>query len=90
MHLTSGYELMKSIPLIPDYTETTMPFHGGNGNGEGAVVGRVHKILTLAFICFDAWLKPLFSQAERQNPSPVQDCDPYVEGLLRYLQSRGR
>jgi hypothetical protein len=37
-----------------------------------------------------AWLKPLFSQTERQNPSPIQEHDPYVEGLLRYLQSRKR
>ena len=90
MHLTYCHELMEQTLLAPDYAEISMPFHGGNGNGEGVVAGMVHKILALAFICFDMWLKPLFSQAERQNPSPVQEYDPYVEGLLRYLQSRRR
>jgi hypothetical protein len=46
-------------------------------------------IVTLA-TTNNRWLKPLFSQAERQNPSPIQEYDPYVEGLLRYLQSRRR
>jgi hypothetical protein len=83
------YELMKQTPLGPDYAETSMPFHGGNGNEEGAVAG-VHKILALAFICFDTLIKPLFSQAERQNLSPIEEYDPYVVGLLQCLQSQTR
>lgn len=86
MHLTYRQELMQQTPLPRDYAETTMLFHSGNGNGEGAVAGRVHKILALALVCFDTWIKPLFSQAERQELSPIQEHDPYVEGLLRYLQ----
>jgi hypothetical protein len=90
MHHTYRYELMKQTPLVPDYAESSMPFHGGNGNGECTVSGRIHKILTLAFICFDTWLRPLLSQAERQKLSPIQEYDPYVVDLLRYLQSGGR
>ena len=90
MHVTYRHELMKQDPLAPDYAVTSMLFRSGNGNGEGAVAGRVHKILALAFAYFDRWLKPLFSQAEKQNPSPIQEYDPYVEGLLRLLQSRKR
>ncbi|MCX5817718.1 MAG: hypothetical protein NTX75_16010 [Proteobacteria bacterium] len=89
MHLTYRHELMKQTLLAPDYAETNMPFHSGNGNGEGTVNGRVHNMLALAFV-FDTWLKPLSSRAERQNPSPIQEHDPYVEGLLRYLQSQRR
>ena len=84
------YKLMKQTPLVPDYAESSMPFHGGNGNGECTVSGRVHKILTLAFICFDTLIKPLFSQAERQNLSPIEEYDPYVVGLLQCLQSQTR
>jgi hypothetical protein len=80
---------MKQAPPAPDYSETSMPFHGGNGNGEGAGAAGVHKILVLTFACFEAWLKPLFSQGkERQDPSPIHEYDPYVVGLMRYLQSQ--
>ena len=90
MHLTYRHELIKQTPLAPDYAETNTPFHSGNGNGEETVAGRVHKILVLTLVCFDRWLKPLFSQAARQNLSPIQEYDPYVKGLLRYLQSQRR
>jgi hypothetical protein len=86
----SRNELMKQTPLVPYYTETSMPFHFGNENRGGAVAGTVHRILALAFVCFDAWLKPLFSREEIQNPSPIQECDPYLLGLLQYLQSHRR
>ena len=88
MHLTYRHEVMKQTPLAPDYTETGTPFHSGNGSGEDTLAGRVHKILVLTLVCFDRWLKPLFSQAERQNLSLIQEYDPYVAGLLRYLQSQ--
>jgi hypothetical protein len=81
---------MKQAPLAPDFAETHMSFHGGNGNGEGAVAAGVHKILALAFICFDTWIKPLLSQEERQNLSPIHEYDPYVVGLVQYLQSQRR
>ena len=81
---------MKQASLAPDYAETIAPFHSGSGNGEDTVAGRVHKILVLTLVCFDRWLKPLFPNAERQSLSPIQNYDPYVEGLLRYLQSQVR
>ena len=90
MHLTHRHELMKQTPLASDYAETSTPFHGGNGNGEETVAGRVHKILVLTLVCFERWLKPLVSQAERQSLSPIQEYDPYVQGLLRSLQSQRR
>jgi hypothetical protein len=90
MHLTYRRELMKQNPPAPGYAETIMPFRRGNRNGEDTVAGRVHKILVLTFLCFDTWLKPLFSTAETQNLSPIQERDPYVEGLLRYLLSQRR
>jgi len=90
MHSTYRHGLMEQALLAPDCAEISMPFHGGNGNGESSVTERVHKILALVFVCFDMWLKPLFSQTERQIPSPIQEYDPYVEGLLLYLQSRRR
>jgi len=90
MHLAHRHELMEQTLLTPDYAEISIPFHGGDGNGGGAVAGMVHNILALASVCFDMWLKPLFSQAEIPIPSPIQEYDPYVEGLLRYLQSRRR
>ena len=90
MSLTYRHELMKQTPLAPDHAETSMPPYGGNGNGEGTVAARIHKILVLSLVCFDRWLRPLFSQAESQNLSPVQEYDPYVQGLLRSLQSQRR
>jgi hypothetical protein len=88
MHLIYGHELMKQTSLARDYAETSTPFHGGNGNGENAVAGRLCGILALTLACFDTWLKPLFSRVERQSLSPVQEYDPYVLGLARYLQSQ--
>ena len=88
MSLTYRHVLMKQAPLAPEYAETSTFFHSGNGNGEDTVAHRVHKILVLTLVCFDRWLKPLFSNAERQNLSPIRAYDPYVEGLLRYLQSQ--
>jgi hypothetical protein len=88
MYLTYRHELMKQTPLAPDYAETSMPFHSGNGNGEGAAARRVHKILSFIFVYFDTWLKPLFSRVEKQNLSTIQEYDPYVGSLLRYLQNR--
>jgi hypothetical protein len=90
MHLIYRHELMKQTPLVPDYAETGIPFYSGNGNGEDTVAGRVHKILVLTSVCFDRWLKPLFSRAERRNLSPIQKRDPYVKGLLRCLESQRR
>jgi hypothetical protein len=90
MHLTYRHELTKQIPLSPSYAETSTPFYSGNGSGEDTAAGRVHKILVLTLICFDRWLKPLFSQAERRNLSPIQERDPYVKGLLRCLESQRR
>jgi hypothetical protein len=81
---------MKQTPLASVYAETSTPFHSGDGNGEDTVAGRIHKILVLTLVCFDRWLKPLFSNGERQSLSPIQEYDPYVEGLLRYLQSQRR
>ena len=88
MSLTYRHELMKRTPLAPDYAGTNTPFHSRNGKGEDTIAGRVHKILVLTLACFDKWLKPLFSQAEEQKLSPIQEYDPYVEGLLRCLQSQ--
>jgi hypothetical protein len=91
MRFDYRHELMKQNLLAPDYAETSTYFHGGNGNGENAVAAGVHKILVLTFACFETWLKPLFSQGEeRQNPSPIHEYDPYVVGLMRYLQSQRR
>ena len=90
MHLTYRHELTKQTPLSPSYAETNTPFYSGNGSGEETVAGWVHKSLVLTLICFDRWLKPLVSQAERQNLSPIQERDPYVEGLLRCLQGQRR
>jgi hypothetical protein len=88
MHLAYGHELMKQTLPARDYAETSTPFHGGNGNGENAVAGRLSGIIALTLARFDTWLKPLFSKAERQNLSPVQEYDLYVKGLARYLQGR--
>jgi hypothetical protein len=90
MYLTYRHELMQQTPLALDYAQKSMPFHGGHGNGEGTVSAGVHKILMLTFVCFETWLKPLFSHAERHNLSPIHEYDPYVVGLLRYLQSQRR
>ena len=87
MHLTYRHGLMKQTPSARYYAETSTSFHSGNGNGENAVAGRLHAILALTLACFDTWLKPLFSGAKRQNLSPIQEYDPYVKGLARYLQS---
>ena len=86
MHSTYRHGLMEQTLLAPDCAEISMPFHGGNGNGESSVTERVHKILALVFVYLDMCLKPMFSYAEKWNPSPIQDYDPYVEGLLQYLQ----
>lgn len=87
MRFAYRHGLMKQTPLAPDYAETSISFHGENGNREGTVAAGVHKILLLTFACFETWLKPLFSQGEeRQNLSPVHEYDPYVVGLMRYLQ----
>lgn len=90
MDLTHRRELTKQAPMAQEYAETSTYFHGGNGDGEDTVAGRVHKILALTLVCFDRWLKPLFLDAESQSLSPIQEHDPYVEGLLRYLQSQRR
>lgn len=91
MHFAYRHELIKQTPLSPDYVETSMSFHGGSGKGDGAVATGVHKILVLTFACFEAWLKPLFSQGEeRQDPSPIHEYDPYVVGLMRYLRCQRR
>jgi hypothetical protein len=90
MSLTYRHELMKQTPLAPDYAGRNAPFHSGNGKGEGTIAGGLHKILALTFACFDRWVKPLVSQTETLNPSPIQEYDPYVEGLLRCLQSQRR
>ena len=90
MHLTHRHKLMKQTPLSQDYAETSTPFYSGNGSGEDTAAGWVHKILVLTLVCFDRWLRPLFSQPERQNLSPIQEYDPYVAGLLRSLQSQRR
>lgn len=82
MRFFNPHELMKQTPLAPDYAEIIMPFHGGNEKVEGAVAAGVHEILVLAFACVEAWLKPLFSQAERQNLRPIQEYDPYLVDLM--------
>jgi hypothetical protein len=88
MHVTHSHGLMKRTP--PDYVVPNMLFRSANRNGEDALAGRVNKILGLIFAYFDRWVKPFFSQAGKKIPSPIQERDPYVEGLLRYLQSRRR
>lgn len=91
MRFAYRHELIKQTPLAPDYAETSMSFHSGNRNGEGALAAGVHKILVLTFACFETWLKPLFSQGEeRQNSSHIHEYDPYVVRLMRYLQSQRR
>jgi hypothetical protein len=90
MDLAHRRELTKQAPLAPEYAETSTYFHGGNGDGEDTVAGEVHKILALTLVCFDRWLKPLFSDAERQSLSPIQEHDPYVGVLLRYHRSQVR
>ena len=72
MHPIYRHELTKQVPPAPDYAEMRTPFHNGNGNGEGAIAGKVYEILTLAFTCFDTWLEPLFSQAERRDQSRIE------------------
>jgi hypothetical protein len=87
MHVTDRHKLVKRTLLVPDYTEAGMPF-------EGPIAHKLHQILALTFVCFDAWLKPLFSQAKEQSLSPVQEydpyADPYIAGLLRHLQTQRR
>jgi len=90
MHLTYHSPLRKQTLGAPDYAETSMSFHGGDGDREGDVAAEVQEILTLAFVCFEVWLKPLFSQPGRHNLSPIHEYDPYVAGLTRYLQGQRR
>jgi hypothetical protein len=90
MHPIYRHDLVKQTPLALDYAETNTPFHCGNGNREETIADRIHRILMLALVCFDKWLKPMLSQAEGQTLSPIQERDPYVEGLLRSLQSHRR
>jgi hypothetical protein len=47
-----------------------------------AVVGNLHRIITLLLRCFNGWLRPLLSRAEKETVSPIQDRDPYIESLL--------
>jgi hypothetical protein len=88
MHSTYRHGLMEQTLPAPDCAEISMTFHGGNE--ESSVAERVHKVLALVFVCLDMCLKPMFSRTEKWNPSPIQDYDPYIEGLLQYLQSRRR
>jgi len=88
MHVTDRVALIKQSSLAPDYTETSIPFCDGSGKGEGAIAAGVHRIFALAFVCLGAWLKPLFSRAGRENLSTIHEYDPYVVGLMRYLQSQ--
>jgi hypothetical protein len=86
MHVAYRHELVKQAPPARHYAETSTSFPSGNGIGENAAT--LHRILALTLACFDTWLKPLFLRAERQNLSPIQEYDPYVKGLARYLQSQ--
>ena len=90
MHVTDRVALIKQNSLAPDYTETSIPFHDGSGKGEGAIADEVHRIIALAFVCLGAWLKPLFSRAGRESLSTIHEYDPYVVGLMRYLQGQRR
>ena len=82
MRVTDWHKLIEQTRPAPDHNE------------ESLVARKVHEVLALTFLCFDAWIKPLFSQVKGQKPSPVQEydpyADPYVAGLLRYLNSRRR
>jgi hypothetical protein len=53
-----------------------------------AVVEKLHEIITLLLRCFNGWLKPLRSGAEKETVSPIQDRDPYLESLLIALHGR--
>jgi hypothetical protein len=90
MYIDHSHGLMKQTTL--DYVAPNMLFRSANNsrNGEGALAGRVNKILELVFVYFDRWVRPPFSQPEKNIPSPIQESDPYVECLLRYLESRRR
>ncbi len=90
MHLNRRHELMKQTPLAPYYAQISTPFHSGDGNREAASAGTLHKISDLALACFNRLLKPLFPSDKMQDPSPIQECDPYLLGLLQYLQGRKR
>ncbi len=86
MRLTYRRELMKQTSLARYYAETSKSFYNGNGNGENSLAAGLHGIIRLTFACFAAWVKPLFSRAEPPKLSPIQEYDPYVRGLARYLQ----
>lgn len=88
MQFTYRHKLMKQTPPARYYAETGTFSPSGNGKGENAVSGALHRILALTLACFDTWLKPLFLRAQGQNLSPIQEHDPYVSGLARYLQSQ--
>jgi hypothetical protein len=85
MHLGYASDLIKAPSFGRDHSGATSPFNGQKKRSERAVVEGLHRIITLSFACFNAWLRPLLPRSREAAVSSIQDHDPYLEGLLRAL-----
>ncbi len=48
-------------------------------------IAKLHEIVLLTLLWFDRWLHPRLSRSRDHLVSPIQENDPYVEGLIRAL-----
>jgi len=49
---------------------------------------NLRMIIAVSLLCFNGWLKPLLPHSRNEMLSPVQDCDPYLIGLLMALHGQ--
>lgn len=85
MHLGNPSALIKVPSFSRDHFGAPVPFNGQEKRSECTVVEGLHRIITLSFKCFNAWLSPLLPRSRKAAVSSVQDHDPYLESLLRAL-----
>jgi len=83
-------ELIRQTSFNGDSSEMISFFHGHDKRSKCGLAGSLHRIITLSFLCFNGWLKPVLDRSGKEPVSSVQEHDPYLESLLIALHGRER
>jgi hypothetical protein len=82
MDVAQASELINKTSVNRDGSEMISLFNGHEKRSKCGLATNLHRIIAASLLCFNKRLKPLLPHPRSEMLSPVQDCDPYLKGLL--------
>lgn len=88
MDIAQASESIKKTSVNRASSEMISLFKGHEKRSKCGLATNLRRTIAVSLLCFNKWLKPLLPHSRNEMLSPVQDCDPYLKGLLIALHGQ--